>query len=50
MSLNPEEIDPGETTISVSKELRDKLRREKAKEGVFYDTYLREKLDLDLEE
>lgn len=38
-----------ESTIGVSEELRDRLRVEKAKEGVTYDEYLRENLSLEME-
>jgi len=36
-----------ETTIPVSSELRDRLRVAKAEDGVAYDTWLRENLQIE---
>lgn len=46
-SPDTERINPAETTIPVSRELRDWIRLEKTREGVHYDTWLRENLSLE---
>jgi hypothetical protein len=46
-STGTEGIDPAETTIPVSRELRDKIRLEKTREDVDYDSWLRENLSLE---
>ena len=46
-STDAEGIDPAETTIPVSRELRDAIRLEKTREDVNYDSWLRENLSLE---
>ena len=46
-STDGEGIDPAETTIPVSSELRDAIRLEKTREDVNYDSWLRENLSLE---
>ena len=46
-STDAEGINPAETTIPVSRELRDKIRLAKTREDVHYDTWLRENLSLE---
>lgn len=46
-SNDTEGIDPAETTIPVSRELRDKIRLEKTQQDVPYDTWLRDNLSLE---
>ena len=46
MSQSPSST-AAETTIPVSEQLRDKLRVAKAKQGIDYDSYLREKLNFE---
>ena len=46
-STDAEGINPAETTIPVSRELRDKIRLAKTRQDVDYDTWLRENLSLE---
>ena len=46
-STDAEGIDPAETTIPVSRELRDRIRLEKTREDVNYDSWLRENLSIE---
>ena len=46
-TTDTEGIGPAETTIPVSRELRDKIRLEKTRQDVNYDQFLRENLSLE---
>ena len=46
-TTDTEGIDRPGTSIPVSTELRDKIRVEKAREGLDYDTWLRENLPIE---
>ena len=46
-TTDTEGIDPAETTIPVSRELRDKIRLEKTRQDVNYDQFLRENLPIE---
>ena len=46
-STTADGIDPAETTIPVSRELRDRIRLEKTREDVNYDSWLRENLSIE---
>lgn len=49
MSESPPSTDSGFAYLSVSPELRDRIRVEKAESGQTYDDYLRENLSLSVE-
>lgn len=45
-TTDTEDIDPAETTIPVSRGLRDKIRLAKTREDTNYDSWLRENLPI----